>query len=140
MVIGDAVSNDHVAMARPDWPSGSDQDTETGAATRARLLDQLATDRMLAVGFHMGGRRPGPGRTLRRRLQLRHRSLRFRPRRRGRPVMRSSRTEVAMPPAQIDAPATQAVSDITDPPDTADPTAHPPASIAPNPIRTAPRK
>jgi glyoxylase-like metal-dependent hydrolase (beta-lactamase superfamily II) len=55
MVIGDAVSNDHVAMARPDWPSGSDQDTEMGAATRTRLLDQLATDRMLAVGFHMGG-------------------------------------------------------------------------------------
>jgi hypothetical protein len=45
-----------------------------------------------------------------------------------------------MPPAQIDAPATQAVSDITDPPETADPTAHPPASIAPNPIRTAPMK
>jgi glyoxylase-like metal-dependent hydrolase (beta-lactamase superfamily II) len=55
MVIGDAVSNDHVAMARPDWPSGSDQDVETGAATRARLLDQLATDGMLAVGFHMEG-------------------------------------------------------------------------------------
>jgi glyoxylase-like metal-dependent hydrolase (beta-lactamase superfamily II) len=55
MVIGDAVSNDHVAMARPDWPSGSDQDTEMGAATRARLLDQLATDQMLTVGFHMGG-------------------------------------------------------------------------------------
>jgi len=55
MVIGDAVSNDHVAMARPDWPSGSDQDTETGAGTRTRLLDQLATDGMLAVGFHMGG-------------------------------------------------------------------------------------
>jgi hypothetical protein len=55
MVIGDAVGNDHVAMARPDWPSGADQDMETGAATRARLLDQLATDGMLAVGFHMGG-------------------------------------------------------------------------------------
>jgi glyoxylase-like metal-dependent hydrolase (beta-lactamase superfamily II) len=55
MVIGDAVSNDHVAMARPEWPSGSDQDTEMGAVTRARLLDQLATDQMLAVGFHMGG-------------------------------------------------------------------------------------
>lgn len=55
MVIGDAVANDHVAMARPQWPSGADQDLETGAATRARLLDQLATDRMLAVGFHMAG-------------------------------------------------------------------------------------
>jgi hypothetical protein len=53
---------------------------------------------------------------------------------------RSISTEVAMPPAQIDAPATHAVSDITDPPETAAPTAQPPASIAPNPIRTAPRK
>jgi hypothetical protein len=44
-----------VAMARPHWPSGADQDMDTGAATRARLLDRLATDEMLAVGFHMGG-------------------------------------------------------------------------------------
>lgn len=55
MVIGDAVGNDHIAMARPDWPSGADQDLETGAATRSRLLDQLATDGLMAVGFHMGG-------------------------------------------------------------------------------------
>jgi glyoxylase-like metal-dependent hydrolase (beta-lactamase superfamily II) len=55
MVIGDAIGNDHVAMARPDWPSGADQDMETGAATRVRLLDRLAADGMLAVGFHMGG-------------------------------------------------------------------------------------
>jgi glyoxylase-like metal-dependent hydrolase (beta-lactamase superfamily II) len=55
IVIGDAIGNDHVAMARPDWPSGADQDMETGATTRARLLDQIATDGMLAVGFHMGG-------------------------------------------------------------------------------------
>ncbi|MFW5641708.1 MAG: MBL fold metallo-hydrolase [Roseicyclus sp.] len=54
MLIGDAVGNDHVAMARPDWPSGADQDMETGAATRVRLLDRLAADRMIAIGFHMG--------------------------------------------------------------------------------------
>jgi glyoxylase-like metal-dependent hydrolase (beta-lactamase superfamily II) len=119
MVIGDAVGNDHVAMARPDWPSGADQDMETGAATRARLLDQLATDEMLAVGFHMGG--GGLGRVERRATAtLRHRYLRVR---RGRTAAtaRSIRIEVAMPPAQIDAPATQAVSDITDPPETAEP-------------------
>jgi glyoxylase-like metal-dependent hydrolase (beta-lactamase superfamily II) len=55
MVIGDAIGNDHVAMARPDWPSGADQDMETGVATRVRLLDRLAADGMIAVGFHMGG-------------------------------------------------------------------------------------
>jgi glyoxylase-like metal-dependent hydrolase (beta-lactamase superfamily II) len=55
MVIGDAVGNDHVAMARPDWPSGADQDMEMGLATRVRLLDRLAADEMIAVGFHMSG-------------------------------------------------------------------------------------
>jgi glyoxylase-like metal-dependent hydrolase (beta-lactamase superfamily II) len=139
MVIGDAVSNDHVAMARPDWPSGSDQDTEMGAATRARLLDQLATDQMLAVGFHMGG--GGLGRVERRATATVSSPISEVQAAAGPgAVARSSRTEVAMPPAQIDAPATQAVSDITDPPDTAEPTAQPPASIAPNPIRTAPTK
>jgi glyoxylase-like metal-dependent hydrolase (beta-lactamase superfamily II) len=55
MVIGDAVGNDHVAMARPEWPSGADQDPETGTATRTRLLERLAAAQMPAVGFHMGG-------------------------------------------------------------------------------------
>lgn len=55
MVIGDAAANDHVAVARPAWPSGADQDPQIGAATRVRLLDMLATDGMTAVGFHMGG-------------------------------------------------------------------------------------
>lgn len=55
MVIGDAIGNGHVAFARPDWPSGSDQDPDTGIATRRRLLDQLATDQMQIIGFHLPG-------------------------------------------------------------------------------------
>lgn len=55
MIIGDAVGNDHVAMARPAWHTGADQDPETGAATRLRLLERLASEGMAAVGFHMGG-------------------------------------------------------------------------------------
>jgi glyoxylase-like metal-dependent hydrolase (beta-lactamase superfamily II) len=55
MVIGDAVGNDHVAMARPAWPTGADQDTETGVATRVRLLERLAAEGIAAVGFHMSG-------------------------------------------------------------------------------------
>ncbi len=55
MVIGDAVGNDHVALARPEWPSGADQDVETGIATRTRLLERLAAEQMPAIGFHMGG-------------------------------------------------------------------------------------
>ncbi len=53
LVGGDAIGNHHVAFARPDWPSGADQDTELGATTRLRLLDQLATDDMVLLGFHL---------------------------------------------------------------------------------------
>jgi glyoxylase-like metal-dependent hydrolase (beta-lactamase superfamily II) len=55
MVVGDAIGNAHIAMARTDWPSGSDQDQEMGMATRSRLLDQLTQDKMLMLGFHLPG-------------------------------------------------------------------------------------
>lgn len=55
MVIGDAIGNHHVAFARSDWPSGSDQDPETAIASRVALLDRLASEQMLAVGFHLPG-------------------------------------------------------------------------------------
>ena len=53
MVGGDAIGNHHVAFERPDWASGADQDTELGAKTRLRLLDQLATDKITLLGFHL---------------------------------------------------------------------------------------
>ena len=53
MVGGDAIGNHHVAFARPDWASGSDQDADLGIQTRLRLLDQLATDQMTLLGFHL---------------------------------------------------------------------------------------
>lgn len=53
MVGGDAIGNHHVAFARPEWASGSDQDPQLGAQTRVRLLDQLATDQMPLLGFHL---------------------------------------------------------------------------------------
>lgn len=53
LVVGDAIGNGHLAFARPGWASGSDQDAETGITTRTRLLDQLATDQMAMVGFHL---------------------------------------------------------------------------------------
>ena len=60
MVIGDAISNQPVSFEKPDWPSGSDQDPATGAATRAALLDRLVTDDMQVVGYHLP--HPGTGR------------------------------------------------------------------------------
>jgi glyoxylase-like metal-dependent hydrolase (beta-lactamase superfamily II) len=55
MVIGDAITNDHICFEQPLWPSGPDQDPELGAKTRARLLDRLAVDKMAFIGYHLPG-------------------------------------------------------------------------------------
>ncbi|MDJ0630076.1 MAG: MBL fold metallo-hydrolase [Rhodobacter sp.] len=55
MIVGDAIVNHHLAFERPDWRSGSDQDPDLGAQTRVRLLDQLASDQMTLIGFHLPG-------------------------------------------------------------------------------------
>lgn len=53
MVIGDAITNASVSFAKPDWPTGSDQDQQQGIKTRMALLDRLATDGLSIVGFHL---------------------------------------------------------------------------------------
>lgn len=53
LIGGDAITNHHVAFARPEWQSGSDQDAERGVETRVRLLDQLASDDIMLLGFHL---------------------------------------------------------------------------------------
>jgi len=53
MVIGDAATSAIVSFAHPEWPSGSDQDTEQGIATRTKLLDRLAQEQGRFVGFHL---------------------------------------------------------------------------------------
>lgn len=57
MIIGDAIGNHHVAFEQPEWQAGSDQDQALGVQSRLRLLDQMATDKMRLIGFHM----PYPG-------------------------------------------------------------------------------
>jgi glyoxylase-like metal-dependent hydrolase (beta-lactamase superfamily II) len=58
LLIGaDALSHSAVSFARPEWRWGSDYDSDRAIATRKRLLDQLATDRIALVGFHL----PWPG-------------------------------------------------------------------------------
>ena len=57
MVLGDCIGNHHVAFERPEWRAGSDQDGDLGAATRVALLDQLASEHMSIIGYHM----PYPG-------------------------------------------------------------------------------
>lgn len=55
LIIGDAIGNHHVALMRPDWPSGSDQDTDLGASTRVALLDRITADNLKIAGFHLPG-------------------------------------------------------------------------------------
>ncbi|MTI43185.1 glyoxylase-like metal-dependent hydrolase (beta-lactamase superfamily II) [Roseibium hamelinense] len=53
LVIGDAIGNHHVAFMRPEWPSGSDQDSDLGAKTRAALFDRIVADDLKIAGFHL---------------------------------------------------------------------------------------
>ncbi len=53
MIVGDAIVNHHLAFARPDWRSGSDQDADLGAQTRVRLFEQIAGDQLTMIGFHL---------------------------------------------------------------------------------------
>lgn len=52
-VIGDAATSAVISFAHPQWPSGSDQDTEMGIATRTKLLDRLAQEQTRFIGFHL---------------------------------------------------------------------------------------
>ena len=54
MIVGDSIGNDHIALARPAWESGSDQDRVLGAKTRVGLINDLVASAMPIVGFHLG--------------------------------------------------------------------------------------
>jgi glyoxylase-like metal-dependent hydrolase (beta-lactamase superfamily II) len=53
LILGDAIGNAHLALARPDWVSPADQDGEMGIATRMALLEELASSGETMVGFHL---------------------------------------------------------------------------------------
>ncbi|SLN32586.1 Metallo-beta-lactamase superfamily protein [Roseivivax jejudonensis] len=53
LVVGDAIGNGHLALARPEWPSPADHDPERAIATRTALLDRLAASGETVVGFHL---------------------------------------------------------------------------------------
>jgi glyoxylase-like metal-dependent hydrolase (beta-lactamase superfamily II) len=57
LIGGDALTHAAISFARPDWRLGTDHDRDRAAATRLRLLDQLATDHLPLIGFHL----PSPG-------------------------------------------------------------------------------
>ncbi|HCP82098.1 MAG TPA: MBL fold metallo-hydrolase [Octadecabacter sp.] len=55
MILGDSIGNGHIALAHPDWKTGSDQNMDMGAATRRSLLDQITHDQIAVLGFHLPG-------------------------------------------------------------------------------------
>ena len=57
LVTGDAVQNNHIALAHPNWQPGADMDGIQAAASRRRLLDLAAADRLQVLSYHM----PFPG-------------------------------------------------------------------------------
>lgn len=57
IALGDAMSHAHASFARPEWYNGFDMDGDQTVATRKRLLDMAATDRMAVLGYHF----PFPG-------------------------------------------------------------------------------
>jgi len=61
VVLGDALTNAAISFRRPEWKSGSDQDADKAIATRLKLLDMLAKDRLPFIGYHLPV--PGLGRT-----------------------------------------------------------------------------
>lgn len=53
MVVGDAIQNAHIAVARPDWPSPADEQPEIAIKTRVALLQRLAEAATPILGFHL---------------------------------------------------------------------------------------
>jgi glyoxylase-like metal-dependent hydrolase (beta-lactamase superfamily II) len=57
LVTADAVQNNHIALAHPDWWPAADMDGGKAAANRRKLLDMAATDKLQVLCYHM----PFPG-------------------------------------------------------------------------------
>ncbi len=57
LVAGDAITHAYMHFAHPDWYILNDLDPEQTVASRLRLLDMAAADRMAVLGYHF----PFPG-------------------------------------------------------------------------------
>jgi glyoxylase-like metal-dependent hydrolase (beta-lactamase superfamily II) len=53
VVTADTVNHYVMSLERPDWHVRFDMDKEKGVATRRRVLDMLATDKVPFAGYHM---------------------------------------------------------------------------------------
>ena len=57
MVVGDALTHEFISFQHPDVTNLSDMDGAQAIASRLRLLDRLAADQMMLIGYHL----PAPG-------------------------------------------------------------------------------
>ena len=57
MALGDSMNHAYMNFAKPDWYNGFDMDGAQTVATRRRLLDMAAADRIAVLGYHF----PFPG-------------------------------------------------------------------------------
>lgn len=53
MIMADVTNHYVMSLAKPEWHVRFDMDKDAGAATRKRLLDMLATDKIPMTGYHM---------------------------------------------------------------------------------------
>ncbi|MGH6921367.1 MAG: MBL fold metallo-hydrolase [Geminicoccaceae bacterium] len=53
LIWGDVANHYVMSVQRPDWHVSFDTDKQAAAATRKRLFDQAATDRIAVTGYHM---------------------------------------------------------------------------------------
>jgi glyoxylase-like metal-dependent hydrolase (beta-lactamase superfamily II) len=54
MALGDVTNVPFLFVRNPDWSAVFDMDADMARATRRKLLDQIAIDRILAFGYHWG--------------------------------------------------------------------------------------
>jgi hypothetical protein len=52
MFLADLTNRPEIMMANPDWQIVFDFDGDAAAATRRRVLDMVATDRIRVTGYH----------------------------------------------------------------------------------------
>ncbi len=57
IALGDCMTHAHLNFAHPEWFNGTDSDGDQTVATRRRLLDRAAADRIAVLGYHF----PFPG-------------------------------------------------------------------------------
>ena len=57
LITADAVQNNHIAMAHPDWQPAADMDSAKAAQSRRQVLELAASDRLEVLCYHL----PFPG-------------------------------------------------------------------------------